>query len=65
MEKGYRERTVFESDLARISHSPSAATAYLTASSGFGLIADFDVLQYAFTRLTAPNPENYSFPGAT
>ena len=42
--------------LARISHSPSAATAYLTPYPGLALIADFDIFQYAFTRLTAPSP---------
>jgi hypothetical protein len=42
--------------LARISHSPPAAIAYLMPSPGLVLIADFDVFQYAFTRLTATNP---------
>jgi len=42
--------------LARISHSPLAATAYLTPPPGLALIADFDIFQYAFTRLTAPSP---------
>jgi len=43
-------------DLTRISHSPPAAIAYLMPSPGLVLIADFDVFQYAFTRLTATSP---------
>ena len=42
--------------LTRISHSPPAAIAYLMPSPGLVLIADFDVFQYAFTRLTATSP---------
>ena len=44
--------------LARISHSPPAAIAYLMPCPGLALIADFDVFQYAFTRLTATSPRS-------
>jgi len=42
--------------LTLISHNPPTAIAYLMPSPGLVLIADFDVFQYAFTRLTATSP---------
>ena len=47
-------------NLARISHSPPAAIAYLIPSSGLVLIADFDVFQYAFSLTHCDKPKDLS-----